>query len=53
MEQQQTTEPNQIGARPAVLHAVVTVTRKATGAVEEYTITGTAEPATHETQQKE
>lgn len=53
MEQQQTTEPNQIVARPAVLHAVVTITRKATGVVEEYTIIGTAEPATQETQHKE
>jgi len=32
---------NNLGAQPAVLTAQITITRKATGAVEHYTITGT------------
>lgn len=38
-------EDNDIKAQPAVLHAVIQITRKATGKVEEYTITGTPLPA--------
>ena len=34
----------QLGAQPAVLTAQITITRKATGKVEHYTITGTPEP---------
>lgn len=32
---------NEAKAEPAVVHAVIQITRKATGKVEEYTITGT------------
>lgn len=35
------TEENDIQAQPAVLRAVIQITRKATGKVEEYVITGT------------
>jgi len=43
MDEQKKPEPtpNQLGAQPAVLTAQITITRKATGAVEHYTITGT------------
>ncbi len=37
-------EPENLQAQPAVLTAQITITRKATGAVEHYTITGTPEP---------
>ena len=33
-------EENEVKAQPAVLHAVIQITRKATGKVEEYTLTG-------------
>jgi len=43
MDEQKKPEPPQaqLGAQPAVLTAQITITRKATGAVEHYTITGT------------
>jgi ribosomal protein L13E len=34
-------EPNEVKSQPAVLHMTVQVTRKATGKVEEYQLTGT------------
>lgn len=34
-------EENEVKAQPAVLHAVIQITRKATGKVEEYTLVGT------------
>jgi hypothetical protein len=38
-------EENEVKAQPAVLHAVIQITRKETGKVEEYTLVGTpAEP---------
>ena len=37
---------NNLGAQPAVLTAQITITRKATGAVEHYTITGTPDFST-------
>ena len=40
-DKKQEPTPNQLGAQPAVLTAQITITRKATGAVEHYTITGT------------
>ena len=36
-------EENKAEAQPAILHALIQITRKATGKVEEYELTGTAE----------
>ncbi len=43
--QQPQQAPNNVAAKPAVLHATLTIKRKATGKVETYQIVGTPVPA--------
>lgn len=46
-------QKNDLGAQPAVLTAVIQITRAATGKVEEYTITGTPLPLPDQQPEKE